>query len=137
MDTVNESLVAHGPLEWTSEGETITVAVREVFMGRSNITCGSTNTTVPGSAPCPSDEEFLAGAMEHGEIYAPEVRGMTEVRPRKGNNDCWAADFEQWDLNEVRRVVKYDIPKDDLLGVETADLIAWGQAHGKLLPAAG
>lgn len=136
MDTVNETLISHGPLEWTSEGEIVTVAVRETFWGRTNITCGSTNTTVSGNQACPSDEVFLAGAMERGEIYHPEVRGMTEVRPRKGNNGCWSADFEQWDLVSINRVIRYDIPKDALMSVEDAALITWGQANGKLLPAA-
>lgn len=137
MDIVNESLISHGPLEWTSVEETITAAVREVFYARSNITCGSTNTNVPGNAPCPGDEVFLAGAIENGEIYHPEVRGMTEVRPRKGNNGCWAADFEQWDLSPVSRIVKYDIPKDALRtvgDVDHAELIAWGKSNGHLLP---
>jgi len=56
------------------------------------------------------------------------------VTPRNGNNDCWGADFVQFNLEDRERTIALEIPIGDLpANYTSADVIAWGKAVGKLL----
>lgn len=118
----------------TTEAHVVRATVRETYNASVDETCASTNTTVPFTDPQPSDADFIANARTNGEIYDPATRDETIVTPRNGNNNCWGADFVQFNWQETQRDVQLEIPIADLpSNYGSAEVIAWGRAAGKLL----
>lgn len=118
----------------STEATLVRANVVEAYTAETDVTCASTNTAIPHADPQPDDAVFIANALANSEIYPPASRAGTIVTPRNGNNDCWGADFVQFNLEDRERTIALEIPIGDLPANYTSDdVIAWGKAAGKLL----
>lgn len=121
-------------VEATTEAHLIRATVRETYNASTDETCASTNTAIPFTDPQPTDAVFIANARANSEIYDPATRDETIVTPRNGNNNCWGADFVQFNWQQCQRDVQLEIPISELPSAYSGDdVIAWGRAAGKLL----
>ena len=112
----------------------VTATVYETFRARSD-----DNMSGPYAfATEPTDAEVIAYALGQSVIYPTNARDVTEVTNRQTIEAelPYTAQIRQFNWQDLDRTVELRIPASELPADYTNDdVIAWGRANGKLLPA--